>query len=109
MITSAAITVQLIEGDSASESGRARQREAEQQLRAEFRADAMDAFPLVVVPPDLAQASMTLLQSWGVGSIRANTVALNWLEHHGEGASASESLEYDWAECPNITLASDLR
>ena len=85
--------VQLIEGDSVSESGRVRQREAEQQLRAELRADAMDAFPLVVVAPDLPQASMTLLQSWGVGSIRANTVALNWLEHHGEGASAP-SLRY---------------
>ena len=76
--------VQLIEGDSGSAVVRARRAEAETQLRAELDADGLDAFPLVVAAPDLGAASMTLLQAWGVGPIRANTVALNWYESHAE-------------------------
>jgi len=86
--------VQLVEGDSASVGARARRREAEQQLREELERDKVDAFPLVVVAPDLAQASTTLLQTWGVGSIRANTVALNWLEHHDDAPVSGTSLRY---------------
>ena len=72
--------VQLIEGDSGSPSVRARRAEAEARLQAELDADGLDAFPLVVAAPDLPAASMTVLQAWGVGPIRANTVALNWYE-----------------------------
>ena len=79
--------VQLIEGQSGSEPARSQQRAAERQLRAALEADDLDAFPLVVVAPDLESASMTLLQAWGVGPVRANTVALNWLEHHNEPVS----------------------
>ena len=76
--------VQLIEGDSGSAVVRARRMEAEAQLRVELDEDGLDAFPLVVAAPDLAAASMTLLQAWGVGPIRANTVALNWHENRAE-------------------------
>ena len=76
--------VQLIEGDSGSAVVRARRDAAEARLRAELDADGLDAFPLVVAAPDLAAASMTVLQAWGVGPIRANTVALNWLESHAD-------------------------
>ena len=76
--------VQLIEGDSGSAVVRARRAAAEKRLRAELDADGLDAFPLVVAAPDLAAASMTVLQAWGVGPIRANTVALNWHESHAD-------------------------
>ena len=76
--------VQLIEGDSGSAVVRARRAAAEKRLRAELDADGLDAFPLVVAAPDLAAASMTVLQAWGVGPIRANTVALNWQESHAD-------------------------
>ena len=76
--------VQLIEGDSGSLVVRAQREEAEARLRAELDEDGLDAFPLVVAAPDLAAASMTVLQAWGVGPIRANTVALNWHESHAE-------------------------
>ena len=76
--------VQLIEGDSGSLVVRARREEAEARLRAELDEEGLDAFPLVVAAPDLAAASMTVLQAWGVGPIRANTVALNWHESHAE-------------------------
>ena len=85
--------VKLIEGDGGSAAGRARCREAEAELCAGLDEDGLDAYPLVVVAPDLAAASMTLLQAWGVGPIRANTVALNWLESE-PGESATTSLRY---------------
>jgi amino acid transporter len=81
--------VQLIEGDGASAAVRARRREAEAQLQTELVKDKLDAFPLVVAAPDLATASMTLLQAWGVGPISANTVALNWLERDSSRPEAS--------------------
>jgi amino acid transporter len=84
--------VQLIEGDSGTAVVRARRAEAETRLRAELDEDGLDAFPLVVAAPDLAAASMTLLQAWGVGPIRANTVALNWYESHAE----QSALRYGW-------------
>ena len=82
--------VQLIEGQGGSESGRARRREAEAALHADLDREGLDVYPLVVVAPDLGAASMTLLQAWGVGPIRANTVALNLYESisEQEGASA---------------------
>ena len=76
--------VQLIEGDSGSAVVRARRDAAEARLRAELDAEGLDAFPLVVAAPDLGVASMTVLQAWGVGPIRANTVALNWHESHAD-------------------------
>ena len=85
--------VQLIEGDSGSVGVRAERREAEARLRAELEREALDAFPLVVSAPDLSVASMTVLQAWGVGPIRANTVALNWLEQD-VAPSAAPSLRY---------------
>ena len=76
--------VQLIEGDSGSLVVRARREEAEARLRRELEEDGLDAFPLVVAAPDLGAASMTVLQAWGVGPLRANTVALNWHESRAE-------------------------
>jgi len=81
--------VQLIEGDGGSAAGRARRREAEAALYAGLEQDGLDAYPLAVVAPDLDAASMTLLQAWGVGPIRANTVALNLYENRSEQAAAS--------------------
>ncbi len=54
--------------------------EAESALLAELRKGKHEAFPLVINSPDLASGMSTLLQSYGVGPLRANTVLLNWLE-----------------------------
>ena len=85
--------VQLVEGDSGSATVRDACRQAEERLRVELERERVDAYPMVVAAPDLPVAAMTMLQSWGVGPIRANTVALNWLEHDG-GASAAPTLRY---------------
>ena len=78
--------VQLVEGDGASAAVRQQCLEAERALRSELDATSLDAFPLVVAAPDLRTATLTLLQSWGVGPIRANTVLLNWRDSRGREA-----------------------
>ncbi|MBM40909.1 MAG: amino acid permease, partial [Acidobacteria bacterium] len=85
--------VQLLEGDSGSASVQAARQSAEAKLRAELHREKLDAYPLVLAAPNLPIAAMTLLQSWGMGPIRANTVAVNWLEHE-DGASTSPTLRF---------------
>lgn len=81
--------VQIIEGEGAFESARVRRAEAEQALRQELAEGGVDAFPLVVAAQDLRQAAATLVQSWGIGPIHANTVLLNWYEGFQENSTAS--------------------
>jgi amino acid transporter len=81
--------VQIIEGEGAFESARARRAEAEEALRRELEEGELDAFPLVVAAQDLRQAAATLVQSWGIGPIQANTVLLNWYEGFQDNSTAS--------------------
>jgi amino acid transporter len=53
--------------------------EAEEDLRNDITAHGSNAFPLVVVAPNLQTGIYTLVQSFGVGPLKANTVLLNWL------------------------------
>ena len=79
--------VQLIDGDGASPPVRRQRDEAAAALREDLETHRLDAYPLVVAAPDLRIAATTLLQSWGIGPIRSNTVLLNWLDGQGtEGA-----------------------
>lgn len=54
--------------------------EAEKTLAKELKVGDYDAFPLVINGPDILAASRIMLQSYGVGPLRANTILLNWLE-----------------------------
>ena len=74
--------VQLVPGDGASSSIQEQRKLAEDQLRAELERQEIDAYPLVVAAPDLRLGATTLLQAWGVGPIRSNTVLLNWYDSH---------------------------
>jgi len=68
--------VQVIESDGPG-ARRARQ-EAEGELRAEIEAHALPAFPRAIATRDLDQAMPVLLQAYGLGPVRANTMLLNW-------------------------------
>jgi amino acid transporter len=81
--------VQIIEGEGHFEGARIRRAEAEKTLREELQEGGFDAFPLVVAASDLRQAAATLVQSWGIGPIHANTVLLNWYEGFQENSTAS--------------------
>jgi amino acid transporter len=60
------------------------QEESESELRSDIAAHGFSAFPLVVFAPDLDIALNTLIQSTGVGPLKANTILLNWLEPESE-------------------------
>jgi amino acid transporter len=49
-------------------------------LRGELEAVDSDAFPLVVTAPELDAALTTIVQTAGVGPLRANTMLANWIE-----------------------------
>jgi hypothetical protein len=55
--------------------------EAEKELRKDIVEIASEAFPLVIVAPSLTQGIHTLVQAYGIGPLKANTILLNWFEH----------------------------
>jgi amino acid transporter len=55
--------------------------EAEKELRAEIAKGGFTAFARVVVSPDADAAVPAVLQTHGLGRVRANTVLLNWFDH----------------------------
>ena len=86
--------VQLVEGDAASGSVRAACADAEAALGDQLEEQGLDAYPLVVAAPDLRAGASTLLQSWGVGPIRSNTVLLNWYDSQSTESLPTLSLWY---------------
>ncbi len=60
-------------------------RQAEKEMQAEIDASDLKAFALVVAGPSIEAAAATLVQSYGIGPIRANTILLNWLDEQKPG------------------------
>ena len=54
------------------------QKEAEQELRADVLKHGSNAFPKVVFSPDPESVLSTLVQAYGIGPLKPNTVMLNW-------------------------------
>ncbi len=70
--------VRVIEGEGLAA---ARKRaEAEAELRAEIARCDLEAFALVVASPDSDTVLPAILQSHGLGPVRANTMLLNWFD-----------------------------
>ena len=86
--------VQLIEGDGATPAMRSRCADATDALRQELDTHELDAYPLVVAAPDLRVAATTLLQTWGVGPVQANTVLLNWYDSRNAEITPTLTLWY---------------
>ena len=61
---------------------------AETELGKDIQEHGISAFPLVVVAPDIRLGVYSLIQSFGVGPLKANTILLNWMEQ-----TPSEDLE----------------
>lgn len=68
--------------------------EAEAELRADIAGQGLKAFPLVVAVPKLSIGIHTLVQSFGVGPLRVNTILLNWLEQFPKGILGLGELRY---------------
>jgi amino acid transporter len=59
-----------------------KQAEAEEELRKDISALEVNSFPLAVFASDFGAGLNTLIQSFGIGPLKANTILLNWLEKH---------------------------
>jgi amino acid transporter len=59
---------------------RHRREAAEMELRADISAVGAPAFPLVVYSPDTDLGHPILLQSFGIGPLKANMALVNWLD-----------------------------
>ncbi|MGD2063458.1 MAG: amino acid permease [Nitrospirota bacterium] len=70
--------VQVVEGEGLL--ARRRKEKVESELAADLRQREVQAFALSVVAPDLATGLPLVLQSYGVGPLRANTVLLSWFD-----------------------------
>ena len=69
--------VQILEGTGAKAL---RDRiEAENELHRDMQASGLSAFPLVMVAPEFDVGVNSLLQVYGIGPLKANTILLNWL------------------------------
>ncbi|NQT68674.1 MAG: amino acid permease [Desulfobacteraceae bacterium] len=69
--------VQILEGAGAKAL---RDRiEAENELHRDMQASGLSAFPLVMVAPEFDTGLNALLQVYGIGPLKANTILLNWL------------------------------
>ena len=77
--TGFATVVRILEGDGAKMLKL--REEAEKELRKDIVDSNSEAFPLVIVAPSLIQGIQTLVQGYGIGPLKANTILLNWFEH----------------------------
>ncbi len=68
--------------------------EAEAELRTDILEYGLEAFPLVVVAPNLQIGIHALIQAFGVGPLKANTILLNWPEQFPEGSLRRGALSY---------------
>jgi hypothetical protein len=84
----------LIEGVGTSHALRRRCEEEESALRSEIDGLGLDLYPLVVAAPNVGDGMATLVQAWGVGPIRSNTVLLNGLETESSEPGTSAELWY---------------
>jgi amino acid transporter len=70
--------VSVMEGDDLRAIKRKQQTEI--KLQKEIKSMGIDAFSLVVTAANFQQAIQTLIQSFGIGPLKANTVLLNWFK-----------------------------
>jgi len=77
--TGFATVVRILEGEGPKMLKR--REEAEKELRKDIVDSKSEAFPLVVVVPKMIEGIHTLVQAYGIGPLKVNTVLLNWFEH----------------------------
>jgi amino acid transporter len=69
--------VRIIEGEGLKM--RKLKAEAEAELQQDIQKDGAQAFPLVVAAPNLQIGIQSVVQAYGIGALKANTILLNWL------------------------------
>jgi hypothetical protein len=68
--------------------------EAEGELRKDIAEHGFSAFPLIMVAPKLQVGIHSLVQAFGIGPLRANTILLNWPKQLPEKVLSLGGLRY---------------
>ncbi len=68
--------------------------EAETELKKSIEEHKSSAFPLVVVAANAQDAIQALVQGFGIGPVRVNTVVLNWFEQLSRGFLGAREMRY---------------
>lgn len=68
--------------------------EAEEELRRDISQLHLRAFPLVLAAPNLPTGIQTLVQSFGIGPLHANTALLNWRDQLPMGILGLDGTRY---------------
>jgi amino acid transporter len=68
--------------------------EAEAELSTDIKEHNFKAFPLVLIAPDLNIGIHSLIQTFGIGPLRANTILLNWTDQPLKGTLGLGELRY---------------
>jgi amino acid transporter len=84
--------VKILEGEGVKMTKR--RDEVEAELRKDLARLHPGAFPLAVVAPNLSVGVNTLVQAYGIGPIRANTILLNWMEQLPGGEKTQSTQGY---------------
>jgi amino acid transporter len=82
--------VRIVEGEGLKM--RKLKAEAETELQQDILKDGAQAFPLVVAAPNLQIGIESVVQAYGIGALKANTILLNW---HGDWSIKILNLEGD--------------
>ena len=69
--------------------------EAEAELREDIKKHGIAAFSLVLTVPDRSIGIHTLVQTFGIGPLYANSILLNWFEQIPKGDPESRELQYN--------------
>lgn len=69
-------------------------KEAEEELRKDIHEKGLPAFPLVVAASSAVEGILTLVQAYGVGPVKVNTILLNWFEGASKGVPGLKEAKY---------------
>lgn len=68
--------------------------EAEREISKEIVENDLEAFPLAIFSKTVESGIESLIQSFGIGPVRANTALVNWREVSSEGVKGLRDLRY---------------
>jgi len=95
--------VTLIEGHGAK--ARKLQKEAEDELRNQIAQLEMEAFSRVVTTDDILDSTKVLIQSYGIGPVRANSVVINWRESKPQEIAVADKMEKQYGRYLRAALS----
>ncbi len=84
--------VQIVEGKGAKMEKL--REEAAESLRSQIADLGVEAFGLALSAPDFLTGARLLIQSHGIGPVRANTIVLNWIEQLEEAHKEGSEIRY---------------